>query len=140
AAEGRKFGLFLIVVSQRPDKLDPLVLSECENKVLMRVGSQSVLNITRQLLGLEEVPEKLLNKCLEFEQGRGLLLGDWVDGHPTFFYGAARRTVEGGRNLRPKAWAYRVAPKGAATDATPPMDSAKVDSTPPVNPIANTRD
>ena len=25
AAEGRKYGLFLIVVSQRPDKLDPLV-------------------------------------------------------------------------------------------------------------------
>ncbi|MDW0189579.1 MAG: hypothetical protein QOA70_08000 [Nitrososphaeraceae archaeon] len=26
AAEGRKFGLFLILVSQRPDKLDDLVL------------------------------------------------------------------------------------------------------------------
>src|SRR5262249_10934893 len=120
AAEGRKYGLFLILVSQRPDKLDPLVLSECENKVIMRLGSESVLNITRGLLGLEEVPEKILNKCLEFEQGRGLLLGDWVDARPTYFYGAARRTVEGGRNLRAEAWAHRVAPKAAPKDATPP--------------------
>jgi DNA helicase HerA-like ATPase len=27
AAEGRKYGLFLILVSQRPDKLDHLILS-----------------------------------------------------------------------------------------------------------------
>ena len=31
AAEGRKYGLFLILVSQRPDKLDPFVISECDN-------------------------------------------------------------------------------------------------------------
>jgi hypothetical protein len=33
-AEGRKYGRFLILVSQRPDKLGPLVLSECETKLL----------------------------------------------------------------------------------------------------------
>jgi hypothetical protein len=29
AAEGRKYGIFLILASQRPDKLDHLILSEC---------------------------------------------------------------------------------------------------------------
>ena len=105
AAEGRKFDVFLVVVSQRPDKLDRLVLSECDNKVIMKLGSQSVLNVTRELLGLDDLPEKILGKCLEFDQGRGLLLGDWVSGSPTLFYSAARRTIEGGRNLRPGAWA-----------------------------------
>jgi hypothetical protein len=105
AAEGRKYGLFLVLVSQRPDKLDRLVLSECENKAVLRLGSASVLRITRELLGLEEIPEKTLAKCLEFETGRGLLLGEWAQGTPTYFYAAARRTVEGGRNLLKDAWA-----------------------------------
>jgi hypothetical protein len=39
AAEGRKFGLFLILVSQRADKLDELVLSECGNKAILRLDS-----------------------------------------------------------------------------------------------------
>jgi DNA helicase HerA-like ATPase len=56
-AEGRKYGLFLILVSQRPDKLDPLVLSECENKVIMKLSSRSVLEITRQRLGLEDISQ-----------------------------------------------------------------------------------
>jgi len=104
-AEGRKYGLFLILVSQRPDKLDPLVISECENKIVMKLGSISVLNITRQLLGLEDAPSRLLEKCLEFEKGRAILIGDWSRQGPQVFYCAARRTVEGGRDLRPHHWA-----------------------------------
>jgi hypothetical protein len=104
-AEGRKYGLFLLLVSQRPDKLDPLVLSECENKAIMRLGSASVLNITRKMLGLEDLPPKLLEKCLEFETGRVLLVGPWSSPSPQIMYSAARRTIEGGRNLRAKHWA-----------------------------------
>jgi hypothetical protein len=51
-AEGRKYGLFLILVTQRPDKLDPFVLSECNNKAILKLGSMSVLKLTRQILGL----------------------------------------------------------------------------------------
>ncbi len=106
-AEGRKYGLFLILVTQRPDKIDPLVLSECENKALMKLGSMSTLNLTKKLLGLEDTPSRVLRKCLEFEIGRALLIGPWAQQGPTFLYSAARRTVEGGRNLRPKYWASR---------------------------------
>lgn len=104
-AEGRKYGLFLILVSQRPDKLDPLVVSECENKVIMKLSSRAVLDKTRQMLGLEDVPSKLLDRCLEFELGRALLIGNWTPTGPQFMYSAPRRTVEGGRNLRKKYWA-----------------------------------
>lgn len=102
-AEGRKYGLFLIIVSQRPDKLDPLILSECENRAVMRLRSVSVLNLTRRMLGLDELSPKLLEKCLEFETGRALLTGLWAS-EATQIYGAARRTVEGGRNLRIEHW------------------------------------
>lgn len=104
-AEGRKYGLFLILVTQRPDKLDPLVVSECENKVVMKLGSISVLNKTRELLGLEDTPTRLLEKCLEFEKGRAILMGRWSPHGPQTFYCAARRTIEGGRDLRSEYWA-----------------------------------
>jgi hypothetical protein len=104
-SEGRKYGLFLVLVTQRPDKLDPLILSECENKVVMRLGSMSVLNTTRNSLGLEDIPPRVLEKVLEFEVGRALLIGRWSPEGPHLLYGAARRTVEGGRDLRAKHWA-----------------------------------
>ncbi|MEI6683551.1 MAG: ATP-binding protein [Bacteroidota bacterium] len=110
-AEGRKYGLFLIIASQRPDKLDPLILSECENKVLMKLSSQSVLDLTCHVFGLDDYDPKLLSKCLDFELGRGLLLGPWVDNITKLFYCAARRTVEGGRNLRAEYWAKSSIPE-----------------------------
>jgi DNA helicase HerA-like ATPase len=39
AGEGRKFSLYLIVVTQRPQKVDENVLSQCDNLVLMRMNS-----------------------------------------------------------------------------------------------------
>jgi hypothetical protein len=105
AAEGRKYGLFLILVSQRPEKLDPLVVSECENKAIMRLGSATVLEATCKMLGLEDIPRKTLEKCLDFGTGRVLITGEWTEGVPQLLYSAARRTVEGGRSLRSKYWA-----------------------------------
>jgi len=116
-AEGRKYGLFLILVTQRPDKLDPLVVSECENKAVMKLGSISVLNTTRQILGLEDTPTRMLEKCLEFEKGLGILMGRWSPQGPQMFYCAARRTVEGGRDLRAEHWA------SITKEARPPKDS-----------------
>ena len=95
AAEGRKFGLFLILVSQRPDKLDSLVLSECQNVGIMKLGSKAVLDTTKRMLGLEDVADK----CLEFKTGRVLFVGPWSRGGPQVAFSAARRTTEGGRDL-----------------------------------------
>jgi ATPase family associated with various cellular activities (AAA) len=104
AAEGRKYGIFLILASQRPDKLDPLILSECENRAIMRLNSEAILNLTKKDLGLEDVSQKTMEKCLEFGMGRVLIAGRWAPGQPQIFYSAARRTVEGGRNLRQGFW------------------------------------
>lgn len=109
-AEGRKYGLFLILVSQRPDKLDPLVVSESDNKAVMRLGSRSILETTRRMLGLEDVSPDLLDKCLRFDVSRALLIGRWASDSPEIIYSAARRTIEGGRNLRPEHWAHPSGP------------------------------
>lgn len=105
AAEGRKYGLFLILVTQRPDKLDRLILSECENRAVMKIGSGSLLLLTRQMLGLDDLPPKLLEKCLDFEVGRVLIAGRWAPEGAQILYAGARRTVEGGRSLRDQYWA-----------------------------------
>jgi hypothetical protein len=120
AAEGRKYGLFLIVCTQRPDKIDPLVLSECENKALMRLGSRSVLEIAEKLLGLEDVPAITLRKCLEFEKGRAMLMGRWSKDGPQILYSAMRRTIEGGTSLSDTHWATPEAaePKDQKSSAT----------------------
>jgi DNA helicase HerA-like ATPase len=107
AAEGRKFGMFLVLVSQRPDKLDPFILSECDNVAIMRLSSDSVLQKTKQLLRLEDVPPGTLQRVLKFNLGCGLLAGRWSAGKPLLFYSAARRTVEGGRDLRAEFWATK---------------------------------
>jgi DNA helicase HerA-like ATPase len=103
-AEGRKYGLFLILVSQRPDKLDRQIVSECENKVIMKLGSASVLQLTKEILGLDDVPQQQLAKALKLKKGRALMVGRWSP-EIRVVYGAARRTVEGGRNLNDKYWA-----------------------------------
>lgn len=104
-AEGRKYGLFLILVSQRPEKLDQLVLSECANVALMKLGSSAVLKVATENLGLDDISKRQLEKCLQFNKGRIFLSGPWSPDGPTFFYTAARRTVEGGKNLDSSYWA-----------------------------------
>ncbi len=111
AAEGRKYGLFLVLVSQRPDKLDRLAVSECENKVVMRLGGAAVLHRTKELLGLDDIPERQLKSCLSFRSGRGILAGAWARHAYTLFFAAARRTEEGGRSLNSRFWANSDRPK-----------------------------
>ncbi len=127
AAEGRKFGLFLILVSQRPDKLDPLVLSECANRAVMKVGSEVVLKKTGKALGLGDIAPKVLERCLEFDVGRALITGPWATEGPTFLYGATRRTKEGGRNLRSEHWAkpQPIKAEDKTTGAILPKHAAK---------------
>ena len=104
-AEGRKYGLFLIVASQRPDRLDELIVGECENRVVMRLNSVRTLERTRAILGLEDVPNHLLDETLSFGIGRALIAGHWTPDGPQRLYTAARRTIEGGRDLRSDFWA-----------------------------------
>ncbi len=107
-AEGRKYGLFLVILSQRPDKLDELVLSACENKAVMRLDSEAVLDVVKRALGLDQVPPALLRRCLTFHKSRVLIAGVWAGRSPKILYAAARRTREGGTNLRPEHWAVPV--------------------------------
>ena len=61
AKEGRKYGLFLLVASQRPSELSKTVLSQCTNFVIHRIQNPDDLSQIRQMTPFisEAVPKRL---------------------------------------------------------------------------------
>lgn len=47
AKEGRKYGVFLSIITQRPGELDPTILSQCNTIFAMRLGNQRDQEIIR---------------------------------------------------------------------------------------------
>ena len=97
AAEGRKYGLWLLLSTQRPSKLHPQVLSQCDNLVLMRMNSRTDLAELATVFGF--VPPDLLDASPGFTQGQALIAGPLVS-VPTLLQMGARITVEGGSDVR----------------------------------------
>lgn len=96
AAEGRKFGLWLLLSTQRPGKIHPNVLSQCDNLGLMRVNSP------RDLLELAEVfgfaGREQIHRSASFRQGQALFAGGFV-AEPSFIQMGRRITHEAGADV-----------------------------------------
>ena len=69
AAEGRKYGLWLLLSTQRPSKIHPQVLSQCDNLVLMRMNSPGDLAELGEVFGF--APPALLQVVAVLRPGRG---------------------------------------------------------------------
>ena len=96
AGEGRKFGLFLIVVTQRPQKVHENVLSQCDNLVLMRMNSTADLGHVADVFSF--VPPGLIDRAAAFAQGEALVAGK-IASHPALIRFGARITEEGGADV-----------------------------------------
>ena len=101
AAEGRKYGLYLLVSTQRPQKVDEQVVSQCDNLVLMRMNSRSDLAYVAELFSF--VPSALLASATDFGLGEALVAGK-IASHPALVRFGARITEEGGSDV-PADWA-----------------------------------
>jgi uncharacterized protein len=101
AGEGRKFGIYLLVATQRPQKVHENVLTQCDNLVLMRMNSHADLAHVGETFSL--VPHSLLEQARTFHQGEALAAGKLVS-HPSFVRFGARLTEEGGADI-PADWA-----------------------------------
>jgi uncharacterized protein len=93
AAEGRKYGLWLLLSTQRPSKVHSGIVSQCDNLTLMRMNSPNDLTELGDLFGF--VPRQLLAQASRFRQGEALLAGGFVPA-PTITSIAGRLTVQGG--------------------------------------------
>jgi uncharacterized protein len=103
AAEGRKFGLYLLLATQRPQKLHVNVLSQCENLLLMHVNSLADMDYLASTFS--HVPRQLIEQAPGFGLGEGLVAGR-ISPSPILFRGGRRRSPEGGGDV-PTTWARR---------------------------------
>lgn len=94
AAEGRKYGLFLLLATQRPQKLRKGLLAEFENACLLRIQSKiERAHAHQQLAGIGSDTIDLIQNL---GAGQALMSGRWVEGAPICQFAPSRSVVGGG--------------------------------------------
>lgn len=76
AKEGRKYGISLMIVSQRPSEISETVFSQCSNFVAMRLTNPTDQNYVRRLL--PDNVGALTDSLASLEQREALILGDSI--------------------------------------------------------------
>jgi uncharacterized protein len=106
ATEGRKYGIYLILVTQRPSRLDATLRSQCDNLCLLKMNDRYDLALIEQSFGF--IPQGWAQRALDFRKGDLLLAGAFSD-RPLYAHVSPRRTIEGGRSLIDKMWLPHIA-------------------------------
>ncbi len=73
AKEGRKFGLSLIVASQRPGDISPTVLSQCANFIMHRLQNPDDIEHFRRIVPSQS--RRLLDQITILSAGEAIVLG-----------------------------------------------------------------
>ena len=76
AKEGRKYGLSLGLVSQRPSELSETILSQCSTLFALRMGNQKDQDFVRQ--ALPESAEGMLNSLPSLRNQQAVVVGEGV--------------------------------------------------------------
>jgi DNA helicase HerA-like ATPase len=103
AAEGRKFGLYLLTSTQRPHKVHENVVSQCDNLLLMRMNSATDVGDLERLFSF--VPPGLMAGAPDFAMGTALVAGKLFP-QAGYVRMGKRVTEEGGADV-PTTWASR---------------------------------
>lgn len=74
AKEGRKYGLSLMIVSQRPSEVSPTIYSQCSNFIALRLTNKSDQNYIKGLL--PENTSGVAETLPSLGQGEALVVGD----------------------------------------------------------------
>jgi DNA helicase HerA-like ATPase len=82
AKEGRKYGLFVLVASQRPSELSKTVLSQCSNFVVHRIQNPDDLSQIRQMTPF--ISESVLKRLPSLPKQHALVFGTSVNLPTTF--------------------------------------------------------
>jgi DNA helicase HerA-like ATPase len=73
AREGRKFGVGLCIVSQRPSRLDSDILSQCNTQIIMKIVNPSDQEYIRQ--SVESVTEDIVRDLPSLSRGEAIVVG-----------------------------------------------------------------
>ena len=114
-AEGRKFGIGIGLISQRPGKLDPDVLSQCLTQCIMRIVNE--VDQKSVATAVEGVGRDLLDNLPALSRGQAIVAGAAVN-TPVVCRVRARITPHGGESKdAPAEWlAYHTPQQTAARE------------------------
>ena len=73
AKEGRKFGLSLIIASQRPSEISPTIISQCANFVSHRLQNPDDIEHFRRIIPLQA--RRLLDQVTILASGEAIVFG-----------------------------------------------------------------
>lgn len=76
AKEGRKYGVTLMLASQRPSEISETIFSQCNNFIAMRLTNPVDQNYVKKLL--PDTLGTLVDKMPSLKQGEALLIGESV--------------------------------------------------------------
>jgi hypothetical protein len=96
AAEGRKFGIFQMVVTQRPGKISSNVLSQCNSQIIMRLTNPEDMSAVRR--SSEGLSEDLFNDLPGLNKGEAVVVGELTK-IPTMVKISGRKSGEGGSDI-----------------------------------------
>lgn len=102
AKEGRKYGVGLMVVTQRPQELDPTILSQCGTVIALRLTNGQDKGVVQGSL-----PDDLgaLGEMLpSLRTGEGLVVGEAVPIPTRMRFHRAARKPEGDDPRMPESW------------------------------------
>ncbi len=96
ASEGRKFGLFMVLITQRPYKVHGDTLSQCNSQIIMRLTNPQDQQAIRQ--SSESISEGLLADLPGLNIGEAVILGPLVR-VPVMVKVGHRESKEGGNDI-----------------------------------------
>lgn len=76
AKEGRKYGVTLLLASQRPSEISETIFSQCNNFIAMRLTNPVDQSYVKKLL--PDTLGKLIDKMPSLKQGEALLVGESI--------------------------------------------------------------
>lgn len=76
AKEGRKYGVTLLLASQRPSEISETIFSQCNNFISMRLTNPVDQGYVKKLL--PDTLGSLIDKMTSFKQGEALLVGESI--------------------------------------------------------------
>jgi uncharacterized protein len=76
AKEGRKYGVTLMLASQRPSEISETIFSQCNNFIAMRLTNPVDQSYVKKLL--PDSLGQLIDKMTSFKQGEALIVGESI--------------------------------------------------------------
>lgn len=96
SAEGRKFGVFLILITQRPSKIHPDSLSQCNSQIVMKLTNPQDQRAVAE--SSERMSQDLLDDLPGLNPGEAIIVGD-ITKAPVMVKIRRRKTREGGADI-----------------------------------------